>query len=271
MKLSIAIQTPEVEVVLPVALASGTLEQKLSKAAAWGADGVELMTANPRALDWESIRTMLKTHSLEASAIASGALGFGLGLTLLGASVEKMETARIRLVDLIDMADALGAGVVTIGSFRGRVKNFDGDGASRLAEILTKAGHHAQKKGVCLALEPLNRFESDFINNVEEGLHFMQLLSHPAVGLLLDTFHINIEESSWTQPFRTVSAAKKLFHVHLGDNNRLPPGKGLIDFPAIVKTLRELNYTGYLSAELLAKPDPDTAAQQTLEYMRRLV
>jgi sugar phosphate isomerase/epimerase len=89
--------------------------------------------------------------------------------------------------------------------------------------------------------------------------------------LLLDTYHVNIEETSWTEPFRRLMAAGKLWHVHLGDNNRLPPGRGLIDFAAIVATLRQLDYTGWLSAELLARPDPDTAAQQTLTYMRSLL
>ena len=66
-------------------------------------------------------------------------------------------------------------------------------------------------------------------------------------------------------------AVGKLFHVHLGDNNRLPPGKGLIDFPAILRTLKEIGYAGWLSAELLGKPDPDTAGQQTLDHMTRLM
>jgi sugar phosphate isomerase/epimerase len=64
--------------------------------------------------------------------------------------------------------------------------------------------------------------------------------------------------------------AGKLWHVHLGDNNRLPPGHGLIDFPEIVMALLQAGYQGYLSAELSPKPDADTAAQQTLVYMRSL-
>jgi sugar phosphate isomerase/epimerase len=91
------------------------------------------------------------------------------------------------------------------------------------------------------------------------------------LGLLLDTFHVNIEEASWTEPFARVFAAGKLFHVHLGDNNRLPPGKGLIDFQAILQTLQSVGYQGFLSAELLALPDADSAAADTLTYMHRLL
>jgi len=102
-------------------------------------------------------------------------------------------------------------------------------------------------------------------------LDFLAEVGHPALGLLLDTFHVNIEEDSWTEPFRQVMEAGKLYHVHLGDNQRRYPGQGLIDFSAIVRVLRQSGYAGYLSAELLALPDPDTAAQGTLAYMRPLL
>jgi 5-keto-L-gluconate epimerase len=267
MKLSIVIQSPEVKPVLPVALTSGTIDEKLAKAAEWGAHGIEFMSVNPVELDWAEIKNTLQKHKLEASAIASGGMSFALGVTLLNADPDIMKLAKSRLFDMIRMAEALEAPVITIGSFRGRLSQYPADGHSKLAEILQEAGQLARPKGVRLALEPLNRFESDFIANAEQGLNYVRQIDHPAVGLLLDTFHVNIEESSWTEPFRQVMAAGKLFHVHLGDNNRLPPGKGLIDFPAIVDTLAELDYTGYLSAELLPRPDPDTAARQTLEYM----
>jgi sugar phosphate isomerase/epimerase len=140
-----------------------------------------------------------------------------------------------------------------------------------LAALLREGAAYAKARGVRLALEPLNRYESDIVNSAEEGLAFLNEIGHPTLGLVLDTYHVNIEERSWTEPFRRVMAAGRLFHIHLGDNNRLPPGHGLIDFPAIVVSLREIGYNGYLSAELLAKPDPDTAAQQTCTYMRSLL
>ena len=271
MKLSIVIQTPEVKSVLPVALASGSLNEKLSKAAEWGAQGIEFMSTNPVELNWAEIKDTLSRNGLEASAVASGGMSFGLGLTLLNADPDIRALAKSRLFDMIDMANALEAPVVTIGSFKGRLAQYSADGRALLAEIIREAGQIAQPKGVRIALEPINRYEGDFINNAEQGLNYLRQIDHPVVGLLLDTFHINIEESSWTEPFRRVMAEEKLFHVHLGDNNRLPPGKGLIDFPAIVAALAEINYTGYLSAELFPKPDPDTAARQTLEYMNAIL
>ena len=270
MKLSLVVQTPEVPRTIPVALLTGTLEEKLIKAAQWGADGVELMTTEPTKLDGGKICSFMRTNNLRASAIASGAIAFAFGMTLVHTDPKKARQAKNRLIELIDFAETIQAPIVTIGSFRGQMGPIEGDGRKRLSEILSEAAEYAHPRSVRLALEPTNRYENDFIVNSKQGLEFIQEINHPAIGLLLDTFHINIEESSWTEPLRRVMKAGKLWHIHLGDNNRLPPGQGLIDFTAIVRTLHEIGYNGYISAELLAKPDPDTAAKQTLTYMRSL-
>jgi sugar phosphate isomerase/epimerase len=268
-KLSLAIQTPEVPFQIPVALLSGRLDEKLCKAAALGADGVELMCYDPATLDAPSLRAGLEAQGLEAAAVASGALGMGK-ITLLHPDAQTRRLARSRLDDLIDFAAGVGAPVVTIGGFRGRSDGDQQAALSRLGEILGEAAEVAGNRGVHLAIEPLNRYEADLIQNAAQGLRFLEQANHPALGLLLDTFHVNIEEASWTEPFERVSAAGKLFHVHLGDNNRLPPGKGLIDFRAVLQSLQRIGYRGFLSAELLALPDPDIAAADTLAYLRSL-
>jgi len=270
-KLSLAVQTPEGDRVVPVALLSGSFDEKLARAAALGADGVELMTSDPAALDVPAIRRSLERHSLMGAAVGSGAVAMAAGLRLLAADRRDRLRAAGRLDDLIHFAAGVGAPLVTIGSFRGWLSAYPGDGRLYLAKVLGDAAVEAARCGVRLALEPVNRYEGDFVNTAEEGVAFVREVGHPSLGLLLDTYHVNVEESSWTEPFSRVAAAGLLWHVHLGDNNRLPPGRGLIDFRSIVRTLAATRYTGFLSAELLAKPDPDTAAQQTVEYMRALL
>jgi len=254
-----------------VALLIGTLEEKLAKAARWGADGIELMTCNPRELDASRIVKLCEKYALSVAAAASGAITLTTGYTLLNADAFASKQAKIRLYDLIDFAAKIGAPIVTIGSFRGKLVWEANDAREKLIRILREAAEYAHTQNIRIALEALNRYEGDILNNHKEGLSFLDEVDHPALGLLLDTYHVNIEEASYTEPFRRTFQAGKLFHVHLGDNNRLPPGKGLIDFPAIVSTLQECGYTGFLSAELLAKPDPDTAARETLTYMRSLL
>jgi len=271
MKLALTIQTPEVPVQVPVALLSGSLKEKLQKAARMGAAGVELITTEPASLKRRDLLTQLKENYLQAAAIASGGMALAAKLTLLNPDSKKAALARKRLLELIDLAADLDAPVVTVGSFRGRAVEDKKRSLGQLAEILRQAGDHAMQRGVVIALEPLNRFEGDLINNVGQGLAFLMELDHASVGLLVDTFHVNIEEASWTEPFRQAMASRKLFHVHLGDNNRLPPGRGLINFTEILWALREGGYSGWLSAELLAVPNPDTAAQQTMSHMADLM
>ena len=279
MKLSVTIQTPDVSLDVPVALISGSLNEKIAKAALWGADGVELMTINPRELDWQQILGQLNANNIEAAAVASGAMAFAAGITLLHCDREIMKLAKTRLYDLIDFAAALGAPIVTIGSFRGRIASVEstalvrdsGNGRQMLKDILGEAAEYAAARSVKLAIEAANRYELDFIHNHAQALDFIKEVNQPALGILLDTFHMNIEEDSWVIPFERTIGLGKLYHVHLGDNNRLPTGCGMIDFERIVATLLRLGYSGYLSAELLAHPDPDTAARQTIAFMRPLL
>jgi sugar phosphate isomerase/epimerase len=271
MKLALAVQTPEVQPAIPVALLSGTWEEKLDKAAALGVGGLELMTTDPVALDARAIRAELSRRRLVAAAVGSGAVAFATGLTLLHSDVGKAELARERLRQLIGFAAEVGAPLVTVGSFRGRLAKLGQGARAELATVLREGAVYAQERSVRLALEPLNRYESDVVNTVEQGLAFLDEVGHPGLGLVVDTYHVNIEERSWTEPFRRAMAAGKLWHVHLGDNNRLPPGQGLVDFRAIVGTLREIGYNQFLSAELLARPDPDAAAWATVAAMGPLL
>lgn len=116
-----------------------------------------------------------------------------------------------------------------------------------------------------------DRQRTDFIFNTHQGLIFLHLVDHPSVGLLIDTFHANIEEASRTKPFFDALEAEKLFHVHIADNNRLPPGSGLIAFDEIFRFLDQNGYEGFISAEQLPKPDPDTAARLTLSYINKIL
>ena len=270
-KLSLATQTPEVAATVPVSLLAGSFAQKLARAAELGADGVELMPVNPGALDVAELVDSLAQAGLQVAAVGTGALAFAAGLTLLHPQPERAVEARVRFHQLIDLAAALEAPFVTVGSFRGRVAAVGEGGRGHLAAVLSEAAVYAERSAVRLVLEPLNRYEADLIHTVGEAIGYLEEIGQPALGLVVDTFHVNIEERSWTAPFRQAMAAGKLWHVHLGDNNRLPPGQGLIDFAAIVAALRDVGYTGYLSAELLARPDPDMAAEQTLTTMRSLL
>ena len=270
MNLSVTTTTPDVPQPSPVALLSGPFAARAVTAAALGLDGLELMALDPAQIDARAIRAALNGAGLGVSAIASGAQAFQAGLTLLATDVGVRDAARARLHALIDLAAELGAPIVTVGSFRGRAAG-QPDAKQVLAETLGVAAEHAARRAVRLVIEPLNRYEGDILFTVAETLDFVAEVGHSHLGLLFDTYHANIEEPTFEGALQAAAQAGRLWHVHISDSNRLPPGQGHIPFAAIVATLRALGYGGYLSAEHFPHPDPDAAARAFAAHMRSLV
>ena len=115
------------------------------------------------------------------------------------------------------------------------------------AKNLRVAADYAEKKGVRLALEPLNRFETSFINLTEQALELMHLINSPAVGLMMDTFHANIEEKHLGKALEM--AGDKLWHVHANENDRGTPGTGHVAWPEVAAALRKINFSGAMVIE----------------------
>jgi D-psicose/D-tagatose/L-ribulose 3-epimerase len=100
---------------------------------------------------------------------------------------------------------------------------------------------------VSIAIEPLNRFETYFLNTAADAVKLCDEIAHPKVGILFDTFHANIEEKDIAQAYRTV--APHLKHVHTCENDRGTPGSGHIDWPAVFQALHDIHYNGWLTIE----------------------
>jgi sugar phosphate isomerase/epimerase len=125
-----------------------------------------------------------------------------------------------------------------------------------------------------LFLEPLNRYETTFLNRVEQGLEICDQINHPRLMVLADFFHMNIEERNFYDPI--IQAGKHLGMVHIADNNRLQPGRGYLDFKPGFKALKEINYQGFISIECwqqegaIIEGDARTALPETVHYLRSL-
>jgi len=113
------------------------------------------------------------------------------------------------------------------------------------------------EKNIKLGIEPLNRYESDFINTVDEGIRLCELIDHPNVGLLLDAYHMNIEEKNICLSIE--KARDKLFHFQVAENDRGVPGSGSINWSEIINTLKKINYKGYVSLEMFIQANVDTS------------
>jgi sugar phosphate isomerase/epimerase len=120
-----------------------------------------------------------------------------------------------------------------------------------------------------ILLEPLNRYESRYLNSVADNLDVVTRVAHPNAGLLPDTFHMSIEEASIPDALR--AAGGQVRHVHLGDSNRLLPGHGALDWNAIFAALRDIDYRGAINLECSTTGDPATTLPQTAARLRELI
>jgi len=123
-----------------------------------------------------------------------------------------------------------------------------------LRELSEYAGDH----GIVLCIEPLNRFETSFINLTSQVVELVDRVGHPSCGILLDTFHMNIEERSLGDAIR--SAGDRLKHVHACENDRGSPGSGHVDWTGLRDALRAGGYTGWVVAETFTGAIPEIAA-----------
>jgi sugar phosphate isomerase/epimerase len=160
--------------------------------------------------------------------------------------------------------------IIIIGLIRGIVKpGVDpAQAMDWLIEALRECSQAARPDNIRLALEPINRYETTLINTVEQGRELIERVEADNFGLLLDTFHMNIEEPDIEMSIRQCGA--HIFHFHVADSNRWYPSAGHLDFMSILKTLSSTGYQGWVSGEFLPKPDAGTAAREGISFLRRV-
>ncbi len=247
-------------------LFAGNLTTALESAARLGYDGIELNLRDSAQIDGIDLLARLEHFGLSVPSIGTGQSYFGDGLSLADPDREVQAAVRRRMRDHILLGAELGARVV-IGSIRGRLD--DQSTVSRQAcyqmavESTRFLAEFAASRGVGLTVEPINRYETNFLNTIDETLTFVDQIDVPNLGLLADTFHMNIEETSMVESLQ--HAGTRLDHVHLVDSNRWAPGKGHMDFAPIIGVLAEMGYSNWLSAEILPLPDDETAARSWIE------
>jgi len=138
----------------------------------------------------------------------------------------------------------------------------------RTLPILSELTYYSKEYGVCLLLEPLNRYSTPFCSNVTDALFVSTNINNDYFAILLDTYHMNIEEKSF---FESINITKNfLKHIHFSDNNRKMPGLGHINFNSIFKILKKIQYTSYVGLEPMFDRNYKIEIRKSLNYLNEI-
>ena len=209
-----------------------------------GLDLIEVAVEDPVLVDLVSLKQALVEHQI--GVVMCGAFGPDRNLSSLEPAVR--ENARQYLYWMIDAAAELGSEKVIGPMYSAVGKPRLEDEVDRQVEWklavkeLKEACQYAAGKGVKLAFEPLNRFETDIVNVVEQGLKLIEDVGEPNIGFHLDTFHMHLEEKDSGAAIR--AAGDRLFHLHACENDRGVPGTGQVDWEGVFGALKEIGYDG---------------------------
>lgn len=246
-----------------------------------GYDSVELPVFAADAFDIPTVKRALQAQGLACTV--STALPAAVNLI----DADRRAAGVAYLEAIINVAAGVGATVVCgplaapVGERRGR--GYTQAEWDSCVLGLQAAGKSAADQGVTLALEPLNRFETFMVNTIADGVRLVEQVNNPAVGLLLDTFHMHIEEKSSAAAIRL--AGRHLKHFHASENDRGTVGTGQVAWPSVFGALQAISYEGQIVVESFGhaiqelagaacvwRPlaaSPEALAQGSLTYLRK--
>jgi len=247
----------------------GDLRSNLALIASLGYDGAELAIRDPARINLDDLEEMVHASRLDVPAIGTGQAWGEEGLSFTDPDPLIRQAAMERIRSHIPVAARFGA-LIIVGLIRGTVgKGIEPAQAQDwLMEALRTCCSAARPHGVRLAIEPINRYETTILNNTTQAMDLIEKVNEDNLGLLLDTFHMNIEEARIEESIRHCGA--NILHFHVADSNRLHPGSGHLDFRSILASLFATGYSGWVSGEFLPLPDAETAAKENINFLNRL-
>lgn len=242
------------------------LYRLVDRAAALGYQGVELALLRAEEVDVPRMKRQLASAGMEIPCISTGQVFAADHLYFTHPDAAVRGEAVARITAMIRLAAEFGARVNT-GRVRGIVHEGEAPETAkeRYLVCMNRCADVAEKEGVELIVEPVNRYEINFINSCEEGLAIVREIGRPSVRLMPDLFHMNIEDVSFRRILET--GRDSISYIHVADSNRLAPGWGHMPFGEISGILRDIGYDGYLTAEILPRPEPEQAARQAASFL----
>jgi sugar phosphate isomerase/epimerase len=211
--------------------------------------GIEPLIAGPYQLPVATIREYLQASGLALTGLRTGAIAAVHGVTLGHPDPTVRSEAVARLNEVIRYGTQFGQPRLLVGLLQGPLEPGQTveQTAERVIQSLRLCADEAADYGMEIDLEPVNRYELGYHNRVHEIIEVIQGIHRPNVRILLDTFHMNIEEASISAA--VVQAAPFLGHLHIADSNRLAPGRGHFPFSEFFALLEAVGYKGDVTIE----------------------
>jgi len=265
---SYCVAGPDVESETVTAFRGGWKEA-VAALAEMGYHGIELVVKDVSNIESTELERVLAANGLALAAICTGEIFGEDGLSFTSPEATVRRAAAERVMACLDLAGRLG-GAVTIGRVRGAyAPEMSKDETERLAlDAFRRLSAHAAQCGSRLVLEPINRFQCNFINTVAEGLEWVEKVGSPQFQLMLDVFHLNIEERAVPKAIERAGQHVKM--VHVCSNQRHAPGEGHLPWAQIRKALEQVNFDGFLSGEIINWVDDRGAAQKTITFLKKV-
>lgn len=239
-------------------------------AAKLGFDGIEVFAPSGDHVDAAQMQELLDLHGLRLAAVGTGAGMILHTLSLSDSEGVRRERACEFVERIIDFGARFNAPAI-VGSMQGSAGSDQSreSALANLADSLGRLGEYAARRKQDILFEPLNRYETDLVNTVSEGVELCKRAGGSNLKLMADLFHMNIEETDIAQSISDHAA--HIGHVHFADSNRRAVGFGHTPMEPVMQALSEAGYDGFASAEVFPDPDPMAAAEMTIRSFRRYV
>jgi sugar phosphate isomerase/epimerase len=246
------------------------LSRRIERLAALGYQGVELSATYPPPYTADELLRVSERYRMPIVSFLSGWSYGHEKLCLASPDAAARERAVERLWSYIAYAAPLRA-VLVVGLMQG-LRSDEPDGAlaaGRIADCLRRAADRAAIEGVTLVLEPVNHLQVGFHHTAAEAAQLVQRVGSPALGYMLDTIHMHIEERSVDETIR--KHGRQIRHFHLCESNGGPFGTGGIDFPQVLTALRTSGYDRYVSVKIYRRLGWEEAARTAAERILPLM
>lgn len=237
-------------------------------------DGIELSLLEPERIDAKQLNEVMDSQDMEVPALGTGSTFIRFGYSLGHQEEGMRKRAVMRIEKYAQLASEINSKVI-IGLIRGRYefKNNPKREKMNIIDSLRQCCQIAENIGVDLLFEPINRFEIDSYHTIAESLELIKQLKSERIKLLIDTFHIHLEEDLgfiWDD-LRELAKSDAVAHIHLADCTRRAPGTGHFDFKEFLNIFKNSGYSGYASVETIMKPSFEDVAKQSSDHVHLIL